>query len=45
MSRTIVFIHGAWVTPLSWQPFIGFFGERGYTCIAPARWLASPRIS
>jgi pimeloyl-ACP methyl ester carboxylesterase len=36
VSRTIVLIHGAWVTPLSWQPFIGFFEERGYTCIAPA---------
>ena len=27
MSRTIVLIHGAWVTPLSRQPFIGFFQE------------------
>jgi pimeloyl-ACP methyl ester carboxylesterase len=36
VSQTIVFIHGAWVTPLSWQPFVGFFEERGYTCIAPA---------
>jgi alpha-beta hydrolase superfamily lysophospholipase len=34
VSQTIVFIHGAWVTPLSWQPFVGFFEERGYTCIA-----------
>jgi pimeloyl-ACP methyl ester carboxylesterase len=33
--RTVVFIHDAWVTPLSWEPFIGFFQERGYTCIAP----------
>lgn len=36
MARTIVFIHGAWVTPLCWDSFIGYFGERGYECTAPA---------
>jgi pimeloyl-ACP methyl ester carboxylesterase len=36
VSRTIVFVHGAWVTPLSWEPFLGFFRERGYECLAPA---------
>lgn len=36
MSRTVVFVHGAWVTPRSWEPFIGFFEGRGYTCLAPA---------
>ena len=36
MSKTIVFIHGAWVTPACWEPFRGFFEERGYECIAPA---------
>ncbi len=35
--RTIVFIHGAWVTPLCWERFIPYFEERGYRCIAPAR--------
>ena len=36
MSRTIVFIHGAWVTPLCWERFIPFFEAKGYRCIAPA---------
>jgi pimeloyl-ACP methyl ester carboxylesterase len=36
VSRTVVFIHGAWVTPLCWEPFIRFFQQRGYTCLAPA---------
>jgi hypothetical protein len=35
MSKTIVFVHGAWMTPLSWEKFHGFFAERGYECIAP----------
>ncbi len=36
MSKTIVFIHGAWMTPLCWEDFSGFFMSRGYTCLAPA---------
>lgn len=36
MTQTIVFIHGAWVTPKCWDPFRGYFTERGYACIAPA---------
>ncbi|MEA2675102.1 MAG: hypothetical protein QOI92_2294 [Chloroflexota bacterium] len=36
MTRTIVFIHGAWVTPLCWEQFIPFFEAKGYRCIAPA---------
>lgn len=35
MSKTIVFIHGAWLTSLSWENFIGYFEKQGYTCIAP----------
>lgn len=27
--------HGAWVTPLCWDKFAGYFSERGYACIAP----------
>jgi len=34
-SRTIVFVHGAWVTPLCWERFVPFFQERGYTCLTP----------
>lgn len=36
MSKTIVFVHGAWVTPTSWQPFREFFEEAGYVTHAPA---------
>ncbi len=36
MSKTIVFIHGAWMTPKCWEPFVSFFTARGYTCQAPA---------
>jgi pimeloyl-ACP methyl ester carboxylesterase len=36
MSRTILFIHGAWLTPASWTPFKGEFESRGFNCVAPA---------
>lgn len=36
MGKTIVFVHGAWVTPLCWEPFKSFFSARGYNCLAPA---------
>ncbi len=36
MSRTAVFIHGAWMTPLCWESWTAFFAERGYRCLAPA---------
>jgi pimeloyl-ACP methyl ester carboxylesterase len=35
MNKTIVFVHGAWLTSLSWENFTGYFEEKGYTCIAP----------
>lgn len=35
MSRTIVLVHGAWVTPLCWDKMKGYFEGRGYTCLAP----------
>ena len=35
MTRTIVFIHGAWVTPKCWDPMRGWFEAKGYECIAP----------
>ena len=35
MDRTIVFIHGAWMTPRCWEPFASYFSARGYTCQAP----------
>jgi pimeloyl-ACP methyl ester carboxylesterase len=36
MSRTVVFIHGGWVTPRCWDPFVSYFEARGYRCLAPA---------
>lgn len=35
MPKTIMFVHGAWVTPESWTPFRTYFEARGYTCVAP----------
>jgi pimeloyl-ACP methyl ester carboxylesterase len=37
VARTIVFIHGAWVTPTCWERMLPWFEARGYRCIAPAR--------
>ncbi len=36
MTQTVVFVHGAWVTPLCWEYFIGYYENKGYTCLAPA---------
>jgi pimeloyl-ACP methyl ester carboxylesterase len=36
MTRTIVFIHGAWVTPTCWEKMLPWFEARGYRCLAPA---------
>jgi len=36
VSRTVVFIHGGWVTPACWDPFRSWFEARGYRCLAPA---------
>jgi pimeloyl-ACP methyl ester carboxylesterase len=33
---TIVFIHGAWMTPLCWDKWIPRFQARGHQCLAPA---------
>lgn len=35
MNDTIVFIHGAWLTASSWENFLGYFEQKGYTCLAP----------
>lgn len=35
-SKTIVFIHGLFENPKSWEAWIKFFEARGYTCYAPA---------
>jgi pimeloyl-ACP methyl ester carboxylesterase len=36
MSKSIVFIHGAWLTPASWDKFQGRFVARGYDVEAPS---------
>jgi pimeloyl-ACP methyl ester carboxylesterase len=36
MTKRIVFIHGAWVTPRCWDQMRGWFETRGYECLAPA---------
>lgn len=35
-SKTIVFIHGLFMNPNSWQPWIKYFEAKGYACYAPA---------
>ncbi len=36
MSRAVLFVHGGWVTPACWDPFVSFFEAHGYRCLAPA---------
>lgn len=35
-SKTIVLVHGLWVTPRSWEKFISYYEARGYRVLAPA---------
>jgi pimeloyl-ACP methyl ester carboxylesterase len=35
-DATVVFVHGGWVTPACWDPFVSFFESKGYRCLAPA---------
>lgn len=35
-SNTIVFIHGLFMNPSSWENWIKFYENKGYTCYAPA---------
>jgi pimeloyl-ACP methyl ester carboxylesterase len=35
MDKNIVFVHGAWLTSLSWENYIPYFEKKGYTSIAP----------
>ena len=35
-SKTIVFIHGLFMNPTSWDNWILFFENKGYKCFAPA---------
>jgi pimeloyl-ACP methyl ester carboxylesterase len=35
MPKTIMLIHGAWLTPAAWQPFKTRYESLGYICLAP----------
>lgn len=35
MSKTILLIHGAWLTHDSWSNFRGYFQSKGYSVVAP----------
>jgi len=35
-ARTIVLIHGMWMTPLSWEHWIDRFQSRGHKVLAPS---------
>ena len=35
MSKTVMLIHGAWLTPLGWESFRQFIEDRGYQVVAP----------
>jgi pimeloyl-ACP methyl ester carboxylesterase len=41
IRRPVVFIHGLWLHPTSWQPWVQLFDERGYTASAPG-WPGVP---
>ncbi|GBF50979.1 hypothetical protein LPTSP4_25100 [Leptospira ryugenii] len=35
-SKTIVFVHGMYMTPKTWEPWMAFFKEKGFKVYAPA---------
>jgi pimeloyl-ACP methyl ester carboxylesterase len=35
-SKTIAFIHGMYMTPLSWEQWTDYYRVKGYSCFAPA---------
>lgn len=36
MKKTIVFIHGMFQNPVSWEKWTAYFNAQGYNCISPA---------
>lgn len=36
-SKTIIFVHGMYMTPLCWEQWTPFFQAQGYTCV-PVAW-------
>ena len=37
----VLFIHGLWLHPTSWEPWIEYVGEKGYSATAPG-WPGDP---
>ncbi len=35
-STTVVFIHGLFINPISWEYWINYFEDKGFQCYAPA---------
>ena len=35
-SKTILLVHGLWVTPRSWEKFKSYYEARGYNVVAPS---------
>ena len=35
-TKTIVLVHGMYMTPLCWEHWIDYFQAKGYKCLAPA---------
>lgn len=35
-SKTIVLIHGMFMTPLCWEKWVSYYESKGYHCLAPA---------
>lgn len=45
MKRTVVFIHGAWLSPACWAGFRARYEARGHPCLAPAWPLAEGTVA
>ena len=45
MARTVLLIHGAWLTPASWDAFRARYEAQGYHCLVPAWPLENRKIS
>lgn len=35
-TKSILFIHGMYMTPLCWEKWVEYYGAKGYKCISPA---------
>lgn len=36
MAPTVLFVHGFWLSPRTWDPWVTHFEERGWNAVAPA---------